>query len=189
MTHSVFIQNNWQFIELWSRRWSKDNWTDLVSNLTLYLDKNWMKFSLIETNEDRIKWIQSWMRNQTRWSNTDFNKETRINNGEEEWGMPDEVVDHIDIEIAAECAPQFTKEWLIDISARMSDRDCTRLIQIKRIYHTMASHEKVLYDLYFTDMKSLREIAKQLNLPLSAVHIMVGDLKNKIKDGMDNRDY
>ena len=103
--------------------------------------------------------------------------------------MIDDYIEHIDIEISAEECPLFTKEWLIDINARMSDRDCTRLIQIKNIYHTMASHEKVLYNLYFEEMKSLRAIAKQLNLPLSAVHIMVSDLKNKINDGLDNRDY
>jgi len=182
----VFIQDNWKFIETWSKRWSKDNWIDLTSNLTLYLDKNWKKFSLLKTDDEKIKWIQAWMRNQTRWSGTDFNKDIRVNNCDENWDIPDEMIDHTDIEIAAESAPQWTKEWLIDISARMSDRDCTRLIRIKNIYHTMPSHEKVLYNLYFEDMKSLRAIAKQLNLPLSAVHIMVGDLKNKIKDGLDN---
>jgi DNA-directed RNA polymerase specialized sigma24 family protein len=186
LTHSVFIQNNWTFIKKWSKIWGHENWNDLVVNLTLYLDKDWKKFSLLKTDDEKIKWIQAWMRNQTKWSNTQFNKDIRLISGSEEWDFSSEGVDSNSIEIGAEEADERVKDWIIDLNRRHSDLDCTRLIKIRKIYLTLPSHEKVLYKLYFEEMKSLRDIAAQLRLPLSAVHNMMLELKNKIKDGLDN---
>jgi DNA-directed RNA polymerase specialized sigma subunit len=166
----------------------------LSVNLTLHLDKHWEKFSKIPNDEEKIKWIQSWMRNQTRWNNTQFNKDIRLISTEEEWdfsleGEGDEYisayVDSASIEIGSEDVDESVKNWIIDLGERHSERDCDRLIKIRQIYLTLPLHEKVLYDMYFTHMKSLREIAKELKLPLSSVHSMMTELKNNIKNGLE----
>lgn len=126
------------------------------------------------------------MRNQTRWKNTQFNKDIRLISGSEEWDFSlDGFIDKTYIEIGSEDVDESVKNWIIDLNTRHSERDCDRLIKIRQIYLTLPSHEKVLYDMYFTHLKSLRDIAKELRLPLSSVHNMVIELKNNIKNGLD----
>jgi hypothetical protein len=186
MTHSVFIQANWKFINKWSRIWSPDNHGDLASGLAIYLDKHWRKFSLIKTDEEKIKFIQSWMRNQVKWSNTDYNKDIRVNNYDEEWDRADDYHGERWMDIEAESMPGDLKGYLQDLTEHFGERDCYKLVAIKKRYLTLPQHQKVLYNLYFTEMNSMRDIAAKLKIPLSAVHVMIGELKNKLRDGLDD---
>jgi hypothetical protein len=187
MTHSAWIEDNWKFLNKWTRAWADEHWVDLASNLTLYLDKEWKKFSKIPTDDEKIRFVQSWMRNQTRWSKTQYSKDVRINSFDEEWDFTNvDPQSTSEILIRAEDCREDIKDWIVDIEDKFSERDCTRLIKIRNIYLRLKTHEKVLYTLYFTEMKSLREIASQLDLPLSAIHTMMLELKIKIKNGVDN---
>jgi predicted DNA-binding protein YlxM (UPF0122 family) len=52
---------------------------------------------------------------------------------------------------------------------------------MRKIYLTLDTHQRVLWDLYFSQMLSMRAIGKKLDLPLSAVYNMVVELKSEIK--------
>jgi DNA-directed RNA polymerase specialized sigma subunit len=116
-----------------------------------------------------------------KWDNSEFNREIRVNNFEEEWSMSDEEVDEF-LEVTSETNRQDIKDWLVDLHRNFDELSCQRLINIRKIYLDLNTHEKVLYDLYFTQMLSLRDIGKKLNLPHMSVWSMVNDLKQKIKN-------
>lgn len=175
----MWLNDNYTEISYWSRRWHHEEWRELLAHLTLYLQKNWSKFSKIPDGEERIKFLQSWMKNTVKWKNSDFNKSICVNNNEEEWDIVDDVYLE-DYEIIAEDIDSDIKDFIIDIKKRFNEGEVKKIIMVRKIYLTLRPHERVLYDLYITQMLSLRQVAKKLQLPLSAVHNMVNELKKKI---------
>jgi hypothetical protein len=175
-----WVKDNYQFLETWSKRWSPEYWDELISFYCLYIHTNWNKFSAIPDNEDRLKFSQTWMKNNVGWSNSDFNKAIRVNSMSEEYDIP-EVVELSFIEITCETDREDIKEFMLDLNKRFSEYDVNRIMMMRKIYLTLETHEKVLYDLYFSQMLSMRAIGKRLDLPLSAVFNMLNDLKNKLK--------
>jgi DNA-directed RNA polymerase specialized sigma subunit len=166
---------------MWSKRWSHDEWPELLSQMAIYLNKNWPRFSQIPDGEERIKFLQTWMKNQVAWYNSDFNKTLRVNNLPEQTEIVDAEYDDL-IELKSEVVRDDIKDWLIDLNQNWNDLEIDRLVKIRKIYLTLPSHEKVLYDLYFTKMMSMRDIGKKIDLPLSAVYNMIKELKEKIKE-------
>lgn len=177
---SSWVEANWKWIEYWAKRWSWDNWGDLVSHLYIYLDKNWVKFSAIPDDSQRIKFVQSWFKNSTRWTESEFNKSTRVNNFKDDWSIPDVGEDNL-LEVICESDREDIRDWLVDIHKRWGEVGSNKLIKLRAIYLELDTHEKVLWDLYFNKMLSMREIGSKLGLPLSAIYIMIKELKNKVK--------
>ena len=158
----------------------------IITHFYLWLNKpnRFLKIISMPINE-QMKFTNTWMRNNSKWENSEFSKEKKINNFDEIWdedyeGMP--VENNISIEIGAENISDDIKLWLIDIEEEWGD-NADKLIRIRKIYLDMNTTDKVLYDLYFTNMMSTRMIAKKLNIPSSSVHIMLTDLKTKIREG------
>lgn len=180
LSWQMWLEKNYKTISFWARHWSRDEWRELLAFLTLYLQKNWSKFSKIPDGEERIKFLQTWMKNNVRWKNSEFNKSIGTNNLDEEWELESDVYEESDT--IAEDLPDDVKDFIIDLERRFSESEVRQIIVIRKIYLQLPSHERVLYDLYFTQMLSLRQVATKLQLPLSAVHNMVTDLKKKIKD-------
>lgn len=180
VTSDQWFNKNYSWICYWAKRWSPNDWRELVTQLWLYLTKSWSKFSQIPDNEERIKFIQTWYKNSVNWESSDYNKTLKVNNLDETWTIPDEPEDYY-IEIIAETSREDLQEWLVDINRRFSDYDVDRLIKFRQIYLTLPTTEKVLYDLYFSQMMSMRDIAKKIDLPLSTIYNMLKDLKNKLK--------
>lgn len=166
---------------MWARRWSPTEWRELLTHYTLYLEKNWAKFSLIPDGDERIKFTQTWLKNNVKWKNSDFNKSIAVNNQAEDFIAPDMAIDH-SLDILAEDMTDDIKEFIVDLNRRFSEEEVIKIITIRKIYLSLASHEKVLYDLYFTQMLSIREVAKKLQLPNSSIHVMIVSLRKKIKD-------
>jgi len=175
-----WVKDNYQFLETWSKRWSPEYWDELISFYCLYIHTNWNKFSAIPDDEERLRFTQTWMKNNVGWSNSDFNKAIRVNSMSEEYDIP-EVVELSFIEITCETDREDIKEFMLDLNKRFSEYDVNRIMMMRKIYLTLETHEKVLYDLYFSQMLSMRAIGKRLDLPLSAVFNMLNDLKNKLK--------
>jgi hypothetical protein len=176
-----WLEQNYKVISYWSRRWHPHEWRELLAFLTLYLEKNWHKFSKIPDGDERIKFLQKWMKNNVNWSNSEFRKSIEVNNfGDDIW-IPDEVVDDM-IDIRSEDSPEDVKEFIIDLHRRFSEEEVIKIIKVRKVYITLKAHEKVLFDLYITQMLSIRGVAKRLNLPMSAVYGMINDLKKKIQD-------
>jgi hypothetical protein len=171
---------NYKTISMWAKRWSPQDWRELLTHMSFYLQKNWIKFAAIP-EEDKIKFLQAWMKNQVNWWNSEFNRSLQVNNLTDEYNLPDVEFDDF-IEIRAEVYREDIKEWLIDLHNNWTDEQIKILVKVRRIYLELPSHQKVLYDLYFTQMMSLRDIGKKLDLPLSAVYNMILELKKIIQD-------
>jgi len=160
--------------------WAGDGWSDLLNLYIEYLDSHWLKFANIPPNDERLKFTQTWLQNMVRWKNSDYNKTYSVNNLEEGWDIPDEAEDHM-IEIMAESDREDIGQWMIDVHRNFNELDAIRLIKLREIYLQLTTPERVLWDLYFTKMMSLRQIGKKIDLPHMAVFTMIRDLKNKIR--------
>ena len=180
MNGSKWIEDNYKFLETWAKRWSPEYWDELISFYCLYIDSNWPKFSAIPDDEERLKFTQTWFSNNVKWRNSDFNKSIRLNSLEEEYDIPDLPEDN-HIEALCEADRDDIKEFMLDLHKRFSEYDVNRIMMMRKIYLTLDTHEKVLYDMYFTQMLSMRAIGKKIDLPLSAVYNMLNDLKIKLK--------
>lgn len=137
-------------------------------------------------HDERLKFTQTWFKNMVKWKNSDFNKERKIKDSADENIVVLYIGYEQNIEVAAESERKDIKEWLIDLHQNFDEQECEKLIRLRSIYLTLSTHEKVLYDLYFTKMLSLREIGRQLNLPHMAIYSMINELKQKIKHIYDN---
>ena len=145
-----------------------------------YLDSHWQKFSKIPDGEQRLKFTNQWLKNMSKWKNSEFNKLYSVNNLDENWSIPDVEENHL-LDILAEADREDIKMWMKDLYETFGEEKSYKLMRLRQIYLKLNTHEKVLYDLYFTQMLSLREIGKKIDLPHMSVWIMVNELKNKIK--------
>jgi hypothetical protein len=169
-----WVRDNYQFLETWSKRWSPNYWDELISFYCLYIDSNWTKFSAIPDGDDRLRFSQTWMKNNVGWRNSDFNKSIRVNSMDEEYDIPD-IAEESFIEVTCETDREDIKEFMLDLSRRFSEYDVSRIMLMRKIYIGLETHERVLYDLYFSQMLSMRAISKKIDLPLSAVYNMLND--------------
>jgi len=175
-----WVRDNYQFLETWSKRWSPTYWDELISFYCLYIDSNWTKFSAIPDGDDRLRFTQTWFKNNVGWKNSDFNKAIRVNSIDEEYDIPD-LAEESFIEVTCETDREDIKEFMLDLNKRFSEYDVNRIMLMRKIYLTLDTHQRVLWDLYFSQMLSMRAIGKRLDLPLSAVYNMVVELKSEIK--------
>ena len=180
MNGSKWVEDNYTFLETWYQRWSPNYRDELLSFYCLYIDSNWVKFSAIPDDEQRLKFTQTWMSNNVKWRNSDFNKAIRVNSMDEEYDIPDEAEESF-IEVTCETDREDIKDFMLDLSRRFSEFDMSRIMLMRKVYLTLDTHEKVLFDMYFTQMLSMRAIGKKIDLPLSAVYNMLNDLKIKLK--------
>lgn len=178
---------NYKMLSYWSRHWHREEWRELLAHLSLYLEKNWPKFSKIPDGEERIKFCQTWMKNNVKWKNSDFNKTIGVNNFSDEWESSEELYEE-PYDILAEDFTDDIKDFIVDLNRRFTESETKKILTVRQIYLTLQSHEKVLYDLYITQMLSLRDIAAKIDLPVSAVYKMVNELKYKIKNGIKHLD-
>jgi hypothetical protein len=180
MNGHKWVTDNYQFLETWSKRWSPNYWDELISFYCLYIDSNWTKFSAIPDGDDRLRFTQTWFKNNVGWKNSDFNKAIRVNSIDEEYDIPD-IAEESFIEVTCETDREDIKEFMLDLNKRFSEFDVNRIMLMRKIYLTLETHQRVLWDLYFSQMLSMRAIGKRLDLPLSAVYNMVVELKSEIK--------
>ena len=180
MNGGKWCEDNWLLICKWSKHWHKEEWGELASHFILYVDKNWIKFSSIPDGEQRIRYMQTWMKNNVQWYNSEFNKTIRTNSLPEEFELKEEAEDNY-LEVYCESDREDIRDFLLDLHRNQSEYDVNRILTIRKAYIQLPTHDKVLYDLYFTQMLSMRDIAGKLDLPLSAVFNMMTELKNKIK--------
>lgn len=180
MNGGSWIEVNWPILKRWSRRWSPEHWDELLSQYAIYVHQNWHKFSKIPDGEQRIKFSQTWMKNNVKWQNSEFNKLLRTNNFAEEWEIADQP-ENLHLEAYCESDRSDITEYIVDITTNFSEWDASRLFRLRQIYLELPIHHKVLYDLYFTEMLSMRDIGKKLDLPLSSVYTMITELKTNIR--------
>ena len=164
----------------WAKVWAGEQWGDLLTHFTFYLHKNWSKFSLIPDNEQRLKFSLTWFKNNVKWSNSDFHVSITVNNLPEGWEPTDTEYNDL-IELKAEMMRGDISDWMYDLHINFEQLEVDRLMRLRQIYLSLPTHDKVLYDLYFTNMLTMRAIGLKLDLPLSSVFTMVTELKLKLK--------
>ena len=175
-----WIEDNYTFLMKWAKVWAGDEWGDLLTHFTFYLHKNWLKFSLIPEGEQRLRFTQTWFKNNVKWSNSDFNVSITVNNLPEGWEPTDTEYNDL-IELKAELMREDIADWMYDLHTNFDKIEVDRLMKLRQIYLELATHNKVLYDMYFSGMMTMRQIGVKLDLPLSAVFTMITELKNELK--------
>lgn len=180
MNGGQWVEANWNQICKWSKHWHKDEWGELASQFVIYVDKNWIKFSNIPDGVDRIRFMQTWMKNNVSWYNSDFNKSIRLSSLDEQYDIKEESEDQ-HLEVLCESDREDIRDLMLDLHRNYSEWDVNRILMIRTVYLQMPTHDKVLFDLYFNQMLSMRQIGTKLDIPLSAVYNMITELKNKIK--------
>ncbi len=175
-----WIEDNYKFLMKWSKVWAGDEWGDLLTHFTFYLHKNWLKFSMMPDDEQRLKFTQTWFKNNVKWSNSEFNASITVNNLPEGWEPPEQEFDDL-IELRAELMRGDISDWMIDLHINFEQLEVDRLMKLRGVYLTLQTTDRVLWDMYFTNMMTMRSIAKKLDIPLSAVFTMVTELKIKIQ--------
>lgn len=174
----MWLSMNYDLISFWAKRWSKNEWGELISLMSIYLDKNWSQFSHLPEN-DKIRFLQTWMKNNVRWTKSEFSNNIRVNNLGDEQSFVGDIYTPL-IEIGAEDAPEELKEYIIEITEKWGELRADKILLVKSIYRTLPTESKVLYDLYITKGMSLRSIADLLNIPMSSVYSMIKVLKKDI---------
>lgn len=89
--------------------------------------------------------------------------------------------DHL-LELRCESNREDIREWLVDVYVQFGDVGTNKLVKLREIYLKLEVHERVLWDLYYTNMNTMRDISKKLDIPLTAVYKMITDLNLKIKE-------
>lgn len=80
-------------------------------------------------------------------------------------------------------APDRMTEYVRDLTAKgMSQTHIKKVCAALMSRQLLEFHEVVLFDLYFIDDLSTREIAEKCKLPTTAVHGMLTDMKNSIRE-------
>jgi len=173
MTWQIWITDNFRVLKYWSSKWSFYESDELLQCFAEYLEKNWSKFSQIPDGEQRIKFCQKWFKNNVIWQTTEFNKIIQKPHLPffEEIYEDEFFCEEVDLDLTPE-----------EIDSDLSDEQIYKVRRIAKVYKTLSTEEKVLFDLYFTEMLSQRQIANKINIPLSAVYNMLKALKQKIKD-------
>lgn len=180
MSWQQWLEINYSELSYWAKRWHTEEWAELLAFMALYLQKNWPKFSQIPDGVERIKFLQTWMKNNCRWWNSDFRKSIAVNNLPESEYLLNEPTeeDHL---VSAEDLTPLLKETIEDLHRRFEPEQVDKLLKLRVVYLGLPLDQKVLWDLYFTQMLSIRAVAEKINLPVSAVHKMILRLRKKIK--------
>jgi DNA-directed RNA polymerase specialized sigma subunit len=148
----------------------------------MWLDIRWDRFNKIPDNDERLKFTTTWLSRTSNWSKSNFNNEGRVNNLDEEWEIVDGVEnDYTDVIIDIE--DEVTRELVLDILNKYGEERGRKILSVRYIYlNKLSLQERVLYDLYFTQMLSTRKIASKIGIPVMATYLMISNLKNKIKE-------
>lgn len=180
MLGGQWITDNWKDLSKYAKMRHGTEWRELLVHFSLYVHKHWITFSAIPDDIQRIKFARTWFKMNVIWEKSDFNKCIRVNNLPENTYIPDDVEEQY-LDILAEDVDESVVDWMIDVKKNFSEESSQKLFKVRKIYLGLQLHEKVLYDLYFTQMMSIRQIGIKIDLPPSAIHTMLIELKNKIK--------
>lgn len=181
MTHSAWLNQNYDSIERVAKNVSPTRWRELLTYYCIWLDEKWERFDAIPNNIERIKFTTTWLSDNSKWDNSEFNRDSRVNNLGEIYDVPDVKSDDEYIDISSD-VDDGSKDMVLDLLYKYGECRTDRILKVRYIYlNDLSVAERVLYDLYFVKMLSCRKIAVQLNLPTMAAYVMITNLKNKIK--------
>ena len=189
----AWVSDNYSYLDdltKYNFRYNKNEDMDMISYYYLYLlDRGWRKIYTL-SDIDKRKFTKKWFHNTSRWQvlKTKNGKPTHelgelgVNNIPEDFIFIEEADFQIDIEINSEDLPDYMKDWIVDMTQEFGE-SVDKLILVRYHYlNSLTLPEKVLYDLTYTQMMTIRQIAKKINIPPSATFNMVRDLEKRLKE-------
>lgn len=173
----------------WPSKNPKSDADELLSFLFLYLYENINR--MIDYNEKQVyNFCTMFLNSQWVWKDSEFRCSRRNIHKKKDVidYMEDSVVgdsysyqDHY-WENVSEKTPENIKNYVQELCNQGMSND-----HIKKVCASLMSrelleyHEQSLFDLYFIDNLSTREIADRCKIPNTSVHLMLVDLKKKIR--------
>jgi hypothetical protein len=173
-----WIEDNWVLIHKWSRIWAGEYYGELISELSIFIEKNWQKLEHL-SKEDSEKYINKWLKLNCFWQNSLYKKTSIVNNLPEELPIWDEGEESY-IEDIIDSDREDIREFLRDVWVNIGGERAIKIIKLREIYLELDLESKVVWDLYFNNRLSMRGMSKKLNIPHSACYKMVSELKEKI---------
>lgn len=147
--------------------------SEIISELYLYMMNNKEKLISYIERETLEGFCVTWIQTQIRYPNSPFNRKNAIHEGE---FVEDVINDIVSEEL-------YDNEYENDLASYLTESQIEDIRSINNILHHLSQSEKILYDLYFVKMMTLREIAAYSSIKISYMTIygMVKKLKEKIK--------
>ena len=171
----------------------KEDASDLLCYTVEHICSRREKYSAMTESQLEGNFV-SFMRNQYNWnnctSNNSFLKQIKMVNE----GNPDVNYDcqefeaFINVEISAEEIPDLVKPYILDlINAGYSNEQINKILSCKDSYRSLNVSEQSLYDLYFLQGCSMRDISSIAKIPLSSIARMLDVVKSKLKENYESR--
>lgn len=149
--------------------YEKHNFPEMLSELYLYVSQNLIKLKdIIETDKIHF-WAIQFIWKQRNWQGTAYKKHILI----EESG--DELIPNLEI-------PYQSEEEVIEENIEKDIKIQNRLTQISFALHDLDLHEKILYDKYYIQQKSMREIGNDIGVTHTAIYYMIKKIRTKIRN-------
>lgn len=146
-----------------------DYFDEMLSQLYLHCFNNLDKFgNMLITGQIHFYCIR-YIYNQRNWNNTEFKSKLGVK------------------ETNSEFLPNYEKIVYdnFDDEDEMMEREIRYMEQktkLSMIDSVLDLHQKILFQMYFVDKKSMRKIGNEVGLSHTAIHYMIQDIKNKIKN-------
>jgi hypothetical protein len=147
----------------------RDYFDEMLSQLYLHCFKNLDKFSqMLITGQIHFYCIR-YIYNQRNWNKTEFKSKLGVQ------------------ETNSELLPNYEKILCdnFDDEEEMMEKEIRYMEQktkLSMIDSVLDLHQKILFQMYFVDKKSMRKIGCEVGLSHTAIHYMIQDIKNKIKN-------
>jgi hypothetical protein len=130
--------------------------------------------------------LRSIMSNKFRWTDSDFNKQKMLlsNNAIEandRLRIADKTVS-ISLIIDSETMPSNFKQFIKDNMMNYTEDQVHKIVATKIAYLQLTKTEKILFDKYFVQNMTMRDVAQNTTLPLCSIFKNITSLKEKIRE-------
>jgi len=154
----------------------EDLYTDLVNELYIFIIKNINKIEPIieKSGESGLEgFCVMWIKNQVRWT-SDFKKLNEIHKS-----FKSEYIVEFDNRLIDDL--YFVKYEEIDLLRFFTEDQTSKILKTYKIMEGFEQYEKNLFELYFTQQRSMTEISKMVGISKGSVFNLLHEMYKKIK--------
>jgi DNA-directed RNA polymerase specialized sigma subunit len=146
-----------------------EHWDEMLSQLYLHCYNNLDKLKEAIC-ENKLKfYCITYIYNQRNWSKTEFKRKLIVSETNS-----DLLTNYDNI-----CYDVFEDE---DEVMKKEIKFMEQKTKLSMVNSVLDLHQKILFQMYFIDKKSMRKIGGEVGLSHTAIHYMIQDIKNKIKN-------
>lgn len=203
MTLQTLVSNNYEYLNTVAKRIVRSRNYSMADDLLSETYKNMAeKQTPFPCNDQEfVKWFSKCMKNYFSWPNSSFNKiffskeyltldkEAECNYEDNNLKYSNDIADHdalSEIELSVEETNEITRE-IIEISSSLGKTKTLQYLEVIEFKRTLFDHEKILFELYYENGLSTRDIAalsstEQYKINYQSINTMVNQIKEKIKE-------